>query len=76
MTICVDDVEKLDNIWVVHFFEQRNLSDCRAGNTFIFCFKANFFEGYNSASVGEVSGFVDNAVCACRSDMVRDIRLT
>lgn len=72
MSIGVYNVEELDDVWVVHLFQKRDLANSCAGDSFIFCFEANLLESDNSALVEEISGFVDDAICTWTSDCVRE----
>jgi hypothetical protein len=64
VAISVYDVEKTDNVWVVHLFQERDFANCGTGNTFIFAFKTNLLESNDPSRVKEIAGFVDYAVCA------------
>lgn len=63
MAINVYDVEETDNVWVVHFFKERNFANCGTGDTFIFGFEANLLESNDLSRVKEIAGFVDYTVC-------------
>lgn len=66
MPVGVHDVEKTDDVGIVHFFEQRDLADCGGGDALVFGFEADFLEGDDAlVGGGEVAGFVDDAVGAC-----------
>jgi hypothetical protein len=72
MTIGVNDIEQADNVRIVHLFEQRDFADCGAGNTFVFSFEADLFEGDNSLIFGgEVSSLIYDAIRACNMNVSR-----
>lgn len=58
----MDDVEESDNVGIVHLFEERDLADGSAGNSFVFGFETNFLESDDPTAILEVAGFVDNTV--------------
>lgn len=64
MTIGVDNVQQLDNVGVLHFFEKRDLADGGTGNTLIFGFQSDLLEGNNSVRMGQLAGLVDDTVRA------------
>lgn len=66
MAVGVDDVEKADDVGVVHLFEERDLADGGRGHAFVFGFEADLLEGDDSLVLGgEVARFVNNSVCSC-----------
>jgi len=65
VAIGMHNVKKADDVGVVHFLEQRNLTDGCARDTFIFGFQTNLLQGNNTAGVGEFAGFVDDTVSSC-----------
>jgi hypothetical protein len=62
----MDDVQQLNNVRVLHFFEQRDLADSGARDTFIFGLESYFFQSDNTARVVQLAGLVDDTVCAYR----------
>lgn len=62
VSVGVHDVEEADDVGVVHLFEEGDLADGGGRDAFIFGFEADFLKGYNTATVQEVAGFVDNSV--------------
>ena len=62
MTVGVYNVKEAHNVRVVHLFEEGDLANCGGWDSFVFRFQADFLQGYDAASMGEVAGFVDNAV--------------
>ena len=69
MAIGVYDVEKTDNVRVVHFFQKRNFANCGTGDTFIFRFETDLLESDDSSRVKEIAGFVDDAVCTFMEEL-------
>jgi len=63
VAVGVHDVEEAHDGGVVHFFEEGNFADGGGGDAFVFCFETDLLEGDDAAGVGEVAGFVDDAVC-------------
>lgn len=64
MAVRVDNVEEADDVVVLHFLEEGYFADGSAGNAFVFGFEADFLEGDDAAAIGEVTGLVDDTVCA------------
>lgn len=62
MAISMNDVQEADDIGVVHFLEERDLSDRRAGYTLIFGFEADFLQGHDTGRMCKIACLVDNAV--------------
>lgn len=52
-----------DDIGVLQFFEEWNLSDCSRWNAFILVLKPNFFQGHSFVS-DFVPGFIHDAIGA------------
>lgn len=67
VTICVDNVEQVDDIRVVHLPEDRDLADGCAGDALVLGLEADLLEGHEAAIVRQVPGFVDDAVSSCGS---------
>lgn len=63
----MDNVKESDNVVVAELFEERDLTNGCGGDTFVFCFKTDLFQG-NDAAVGarcQVFGFVYDTICTC-----------
>lgn len=62
VAVCVDNVEQLDNVRVMHFFEQRDLADGGAGNAFIFGLQSDLLQSNYAVGMVQFSGLVDDTV--------------
>lgn len=62
MSIGVNNVEKANNVGVVHLLQQRDFSNSGAGNSFILGLKTDLLESDDSALIIEVSSLVDDPV--------------
>jgi hypothetical protein len=63
VAIGMDNVEKADNVGIIHLLEQRDLANSCAGNTFVFGFEANFLESDDPMiRCSKVSGLIDNSI--------------
>jgi hypothetical protein len=67
VAVGVDDVEEADNVWVVHFLEQRNLADGGRRNALILGLETDLLQR-NDALVGsaQVESLVDDTVRTCK----------
>lgn len=64
VTISVHDVEKANNVGVVHLLEKRDLANRGGGNTFILGFQSNLLERDDAVVLGgKVAGLVNNTIC-------------
>lgn len=71
VAVCVYDVEQADNVGVVGFLEQGNLTNGCRRNTLILCLEANLLQSDDAVIRGcEVAGFVDDTVCTCEGLVV------
>jgi hypothetical protein len=67
VAIGVDNVEQLDNVGILHFFEEGDFADGGRGNAFVFGLEADLLEGNDLLILGgEIAGFVDDSIGACR----------
>ena len=75
MAVGVDNVEKADNVGIIHFFEKGDLADGCARNAFIFSLKTNFFQSDDSAGMRQVASLVDDTVCTYKSQLAKVVQL-
>jgi len=61
--VSMDDVQELDNIFVVKFLQQTNFANGSARHPLVFRFQPYLLESNNLICAG-VARFVDNTVCA------------
>lgn len=66
VAVGVNNVEQAHNVWVIHFFEERDLADGGGRDTLILGLETNLLERDNAlVRSAQVDGFVDDTVCAC-----------
>lgn len=63
MTFCMDNIQESDNSGIGHLLQERNLADGGRWDAFVFGFQSDLLEGDDAVGVGEIFGFVDDAVC-------------
>lgn len=67
VAVGVDDVEKAEDIGVVHLFEEGDFANGSGRDALILSLEADLLESDDAVvGRGEVAGFVDDAVRACR----------
>ena len=62
VAIGVDDVEKADNVRVVHLLEEGNLTNGGGWDTLILSLEADLLESDNASIIEEIAGLVNNSV--------------
>lgn len=63
MSVGVYDVEKADNVGVIHLLEKRDLSNGGGRDALVFSLETDLLQGDNSIVLGgEIASFVDNTV--------------
>lgn len=73
VAIGVDNVQQLDNVGVLHFFEEGDLADGGTGDTLIFGLETNLLESDDTIGMVELTGFVDNTVGTYGDEMTREL---
>ena len=68
VAIGMHDVEQADDVGILHFFEQGNLTNGCTGDTFILCFETDLLQGDDTAGMNELAGFVNDTVRSCSKE--------
>lgn len=75
VAVGVDNVEQAHNVGVAHLLEERDLADGRRRDALILGFQTDLLECDDAVvGRGEVAGFVNNTICACKT-IVRFLHL-
>lgn len=62
VTVCMNDVEQLDDVRVLHLLQERDLADGGTRDALIFGFETNFLQSDDTIGMIEFASFVDNTV--------------
>ena len=63
VAIGMHNVEETHDVWVIHFFQERDFSNGRAGDAFVFGFETDLLECNNAVVFGrEIFSFIHNTV--------------
>lgn len=65
VAIGMHNVVKADDVGILHFFEQGNLTNGCTGDTFILCFETDLLQGDDTTGMDEFAGFVNDTVRSC-----------
>jgi hypothetical protein len=69
-----DDVEEIDDIAVVNFLEDRDLTESSLGDTFVTAVEAHLLEGNDLASL-TINGTIDDTICTFTKNFLESITI-
>lgn len=62
VAVGMDNVQQSHDVRIVHFFQQGDFTDRRAGNALIFRLQSDLLQGDNAVGMGELAGLVNDAI--------------